>query len=50
MRRPSWAVLPWLGGLLALYLAAPFVAGIAMTGAADWRGAALQSHGAAPKV
>ena len=39
MKRPSWAILPWLGGLLALYLVAPFVAGIAMTGTADWRGA-----------
>ncbi|WP_419759969.1 ATP-binding cassette domain-containing protein [Acidisoma sp.] len=39
MRRPSWGLLPWLGGLLALYLIAPFAAGIAMTGTADWRGA-----------
>ena len=37
--KPSWAILPWLGGLLALYLVAPFVAGIARTGTADWLGA-----------
>jgi ABC-type Fe3+/spermidine/putrescine transport system ATPase subunit/ABC-type sulfate transport system permease component len=37
--KPAWAILPWLGGLLALYLIAPFVAGLAMTGTADWRGA-----------
>jgi molybdate transport system permease protein len=34
----TWAILPTLAGLLALYLIAPFVAGIAMTGTADWRG------------
>jgi len=39
VRRRRWAALPWLGGLLALYLIAPFAAGIAMTGTADWRGA-----------
>jgi molybdate transport system permease protein len=39
----TWAVLPWLGGLLALYLIAPFVAGLAMTGTADWRGADWRS-------
>ena len=39
MRRPSWPLLPWLGGLLALYLAAPFVAGLAHVGLADWAAA-----------
>jgi molybdate transport system permease protein len=39
VRRRRWTALPWLGGLLALYLIAPFAAGIAMTGTADWRGA-----------
>ena len=39
LNRPAWAILPWLAGLLALYLIAPFLAGLAMTGAADWRGA-----------
>jgi ABC-type Fe3+/spermidine/putrescine transport system ATPase subunit/ABC-type sulfate transport system permease component len=50
VRRPSWAILPWLGGLLAIYLIAPFVAGIAMTGTADWRGADWPSLGAATIV
>jgi molybdate transport system permease protein len=36
-RRP--AALPLLAGLLALYLAAPFFAGLTQLGAADWRGA-----------
>jgi ABC-type sulfate/molybdate transport systems ATPase subunit/ABC-type sulfate transport system permease component len=49
-RRPFWAVLPWLSGLLAVYLAAPFVAGLAMTGTADWRGADWQSLGDASLV
>jgi ABC-type Fe3+/spermidine/putrescine transport system ATPase subunit/ABC-type sulfate transport system permease component len=49
-RRPFWAVLPWLSGLLAVYLAAPFVAGLAMTGTADWRGADWQSLGDASIV
>ena len=49
-RRPSWAVLPWLGGLLALYLIAPFAAGIAMTGTADWRGADWPSLARATNV
>jgi molybdate transport system permease protein len=39
MRGRRWALLPWLASLLALYLVAPFAAGIAMTGTADWRGA-----------
>lgn len=39
MTRRSWAVLPWLGGLLALYLIAPFLAGLAHLGTADWRNA-----------
>jgi molybdate transport system permease protein len=50
VKRPVWAVLPWLGGLLALYLAAPFVAGIATLGMADWRGADWQSLGSAAAV
>jgi molybdate transport system permease protein len=33
------ALLPLLAGLLALYLIAPFVAGLAQFGGADWRGA-----------
>jgi ABC-type Fe3+/spermidine/putrescine transport system ATPase subunit/ABC-type sulfate transport system permease component len=33
------ALFPVLAGLLALYLIAPFVAGVAQLGAADWRGA-----------
>jgi molybdate transport system permease protein len=37
MRLP--ALLPVLAGLLALYLIAPFVAGLAQFGGADWRGA-----------
>lgn len=39
MRRSSWPLLPWLGGLLAVYLVAPLVAGLAHLGGADWRGA-----------
>ena len=50
MRRPSWGILPWLGGLLAIYLIAPFVAGLAMTGAADWHGADWQSLASATAV
>ena len=36
-RRP--AAIPVLAGLLALYLAAPFLAGLTQLGAADWSGA-----------
>jgi ABC-type Fe3+/spermidine/putrescine transport system ATPase subunit/ABC-type sulfate transport system permease component len=50
VRRPSWPALPWLGGLLALYLVAPFLAGLAMTGTADWHGADWGSLGAASVV
>jgi ABC-type sulfate/molybdate transport systems ATPase subunit/ABC-type sulfate transport system permease component len=39
VRRSSWPLLPWLGGLLAVYLVAPLVAGLAHLGGADWRGA-----------
>jgi ABC-type Fe3+/spermidine/putrescine transport system ATPase subunit/ABC-type sulfate transport system permease component len=45
--RPSWAPLPWLGGLLAIYLIAPFIAGLAGMGGADWRGADWQGLGSA---
>lgn len=37
MRPPR--LLPWLGGLLALYLAAPLAAAALHAGQADWRGA-----------
>ena len=47
MKRPAWAILPWLGGLLALYLVAPFLAGIATMASADWHGADWPSLGAA---
>ncbi len=47
MKRPAWAILPWLGGLLAVYLVAPFLAGIASMASADWRGADWTSVGAA---
>ncbi len=47
MKRPVWAILPWLGGLLAVYLAAPFLAGIATIAGADWHGADWPSLGAA---
>ncbi|MCB8875208.1 ABC transporter ATP-binding protein/permease [Acidisoma silvae] len=43
-------VLPALGGLLALYLAAPFVAGLAHIGLADWRGADWPGLGQATLV
>jgi ABC-type sulfate/molybdate transport systems ATPase subunit/ABC-type sulfate transport system permease component len=39
VRRSSWPLLPWLGGLLAVYLVAPLVAGLAHLGGVDWRGA-----------
>jgi ABC-type sulfate/molybdate transport systems ATPase subunit/ABC-type sulfate transport system permease component len=39
VRHSSWPLLPWLGGLLAVYLVAPLVAGLAHLGGADWRGA-----------
>jgi molybdate transport system permease protein len=38
VRRPP-APLPFLAGLLALYLVAPFLAGFSRLGAADWAGA-----------
>lgn len=37
MSRPVAAPLPWLAGLLALYLAAPLLAGIQQAAYADWR-------------
>ncbi|MCB8882426.1 ATP-binding cassette domain-containing protein [Acidisoma cellulosilytica] len=49
-RRGRWPVLPVLGALLAVYLAAPFVAGIAHLGLADWRGADWQGLGQATLV
>jgi ABC-type Fe3+/spermidine/putrescine transport system ATPase subunit/ABC-type sulfate transport system permease component len=45
-RRPR-AILPWLGGFLTLYLVAPFAAGIANLGTADWNGADWQGLGSA---
>jgi ABC-type sulfate/molybdate transport systems ATPase subunit/ABC-type sulfate transport system permease component len=39
VRRSSWPLLPWLGGVLAVYLVAPLVAGLAHLGGADWGGA-----------
>lgn len=36
MNRPLPAPVPWLAGLLALYLLGPFLAGIPELGAADW--------------
>ncbi|MBW4022899.1 MAG: ATP-binding cassette domain-containing protein [Proteobacteria bacterium] len=50
MRQRSWPALPWLGGLLALYLIAPFLAGLAMTGGAGWASADWGSLGAAVAV
>ena len=43
-------MLPVLGGLLALYLAAPFAAGLAHLGLSDWRGADWQGLGQATLV
>jgi len=37
--RPTPAPLPWLAGLLAVYLVAPFVAGMVQFGRADWHSA-----------
>ena len=48
--RHRWPVLPVLGGLLALYLIAPFAAGIAHLGIADWHGADWQGLGQATLV
>jgi ABC-type Fe3+/spermidine/putrescine transport system ATPase subunit/ABC-type sulfate transport system permease component len=45
-RRPP-ARLSWLAGLLSLYLIAPFVAGIAQFGLADWRSVDWNSLGGA---
>ena len=49
-RKGAFAVLPGLAALLTLYLAAPFLAGIAHLGLADWRGADWQGLGAASLV
>ncbi len=38
MTRPRHQALPWLAGLLALYLVAPFFAGLGQVGLADWSG------------
>ena len=43
MRRPLPAPLAWLAGLLAVYLIAPFVAGMTQLGLADWRSVDWQS-------
>jgi molybdate transport system permease protein len=47
VKRPAWAILPWLGGLLVFYIVAPFLAGIATLASADWHGADWPSLGAA---
>lgn len=49
MRRQP-PLLGLLGGLLAVYLAAPFATGLLQTGAADWRGADLAGLAAATGV
>jgi molybdate transport system permease protein len=43
--RRTPAPLPWLAGLLAVYLVAPFVAGLAQVGQADWQAADWPSLG-----
>lgn len=43
-------MLPLLAGLLALYLAAPFLAGLMHLGIADWRGASWQGLGQATLI
>ncbi len=40
MTRQPYPALPWLAGLLALYLVAPFIAGLGQVGLADWTGVA----------
>lgn len=50
MRRPAPKLLPWLAGILAIYLTAPFVAGLAHLGSADWRSADWNSLGSACAV
>ncbi len=47
MRRSLPAPLAWLAGLLAAYLIAPFVAGTAQLGLADWRSVDWPSLGSA---
>jgi len=39
MKRRTPAPLPWLAGLLGLYLVAPFIAGLGQVAQSDWRGA-----------
>ena len=48
--RGAFTALPILAGLLTLYIAAPFLAGIAHLGMADWRGASWQGLGSATFV
>jgi ABC-type Fe3+/spermidine/putrescine transport system ATPase subunit/ABC-type sulfate transport system permease component len=50
VRRGAFAILPCLAALLTVYLAAPFLAGIAHLGMADWRGADWRGLGAASLV
>lgn len=50
MRRIAVRPLAVLAGVLALYLAAPFAAGLAEIGAADWRGADLAGLGHASGI
>ena len=50
MRRRPPAQLSWLAGLLAVYLIAPFVAGIAQFGLADWHSVDWSSLGEACAV
>jgi molybdate transport system permease protein len=49
-RGRAWPVLPALGALLSLYLIAPFAAGLAHLGLADWRDADWQGLGQATLV
>jgi molybdate transport system permease protein len=50
MTRRSPAALVWLAGLLAVYLIAPFIAGIAQLGLADWQSVDWDTLGEATAV
>ncbi len=50
MRRRPPALLPWLAGLLAIYLVAPFAAGLGQLGLADWHSADWSALGRASAV
>ncbi len=45
MRRRTAPALPWLAGLLCLYIVAPLIAGLSQLGLADWRGVEWTSLG-----